>query len=90
MRILFLLPTILLSGCLATTPTPVKPVFPEALKDVMITCPELYLVPEDTTKLSETITIVTKNYGLYHECRVKVNTWIEWYIEQKKIYDEIK
>ena len=56
----------------------------------MIACPELYLVPEDTTKLSETLTVVTKNYGLYHECSAKVNTWIEWYIEQKKIYDEIK
>ena len=88
MRILFLLPAILLSGCLATVP--VKPVFPEALKEVMIACPELYLVPEDTTKLSETLSVVTKNYGLYHECSSKVNTWIEWYIEQKKIYDEIK
>lgn len=88
MRIFFLLPTILLSGCLATAP--VKPVFPEALKEVMIACPELYLVPEDTTKLSETLSVVTKNYGLYHKCSTKVNTWIEWYIEQKKIYNEIK
>lgn len=84
--LLILLPT-LLTGCMLTAP--VKPAFPESIDDVMITCPELYLTPEDTTKLSEVLIVVTKNYGLYHECSTKVNTWIEWYIEQKKIYNEI-
>lgn len=81
------LPTLLLSGCLST---PVKPIFPEAIKDLMVACPELQTVPTGTEKLSETLTVITKNYGQYHECKAKVDGWIEWYTEQKKIYNEIK
>lgn len=87
-KIALLIPVFFLSGCLATAP--VKPVFPEAIKDLMTTCPDLKLVPEGTDKLSDTVTVITKNYGQYHECKAKVDSWIEWYIEQKKIYDEIK
>lgn len=82
-----LLTLILLTGC---SSVPVKPIFPEPIEDIMIACPDLYLVPEDTIKLSETLLSVTKNYGLYHQCSAKVNTWIKWYVEQKKIYNEIK
>lgn len=79
---------VLISGC--ATKVPVKPKFPEPVPSLMEPCPELKQIPAETTKLSETLSVVTKNYGLYHECSAKVNTWIEWYIEQKKIYNEIK
>lgn len=81
---------LLLTGCLATTPVPVKPKFPDPVPKLLEECPELSLVPSGTEKLSETISIVSKNYGQYHECRAKINAWIEWYIDQKKIYDEVK
>jgi hypothetical protein len=79
---------VVLSGCATTVP--VKPKFPESVPGLMEPCPELKQIPAEITKLSETISIVTKNYGSYHECSAKVNTWIEWYVEQKKIYDKIK
>jgi len=79
---------VVLSGC--ATKVPVKPKFPESVPILMEPCPELKQIPAETTKLSETISIVTKNYGLYHECSAKVNSWVEWYVEQKKIYDKIK
>ena len=89
MKLLFLLPlTILLTGCLATVP--VKPKFPDPVPDLMKSCPDLKEVPAGTIKLSETITVITSNYGTYHECKAKVDSWIEWYNEQKKIYNEIK
>lgn len=81
--------SLLLSGCLAT-PVPIKPKFPEAIPKLLEECPELEVIPSGTEKLSETISIVSKNYGTYHVCRAKINAWIEWYNDQKKIYDEVK
>jgi len=86
-KLLLLLPVFLLCGCLTTTP--VKRNFPEVPKELMEACPDLKQV-QDTEKLSEVIKVVTDNYSDYHECRVKVDTWIEWYKTQKQIFDSVK
>lgn len=77
----------LLAGCQSV---PVMPEFPQAVDELKVACPDLQLVPPDTTKLSDTIAVIVSNYGKYHECRAKVDGWIEWYDDQKKIYDQIK
>jgi len=87
MRFLILLPVLLLVGCI--TPTPVKRNFPEVPKELMEACPDLKTV-ESTEKLSEVLKVVVDNYGQYHECKIKVDTWAEWYKTQKQIFDEIK
>lgn len=88
MRALFLIPfVIMLSGCL--TSTPVKRNFPEVPKELMEACPDLKLV-EPTEKLSDVLKVVTENYSQYHECRIKVDTWVEWYKTQKQIFDSVK
>ena len=87
MRIAILLLPLLLAGCL-TTPTIVT--FPEVPAELSIACPDLKLVEPGTTKLSEVVGIVAGNYGQYQECQIKVDTWIEWYNHQKKIFDNIK
>lgn len=74
-----------LVGCVA----PVKREFPKVPEPLMKQCPELIDVP-DTKKLSEVLTVVTKNYGQYNECSIKVDSWIEWYNQQKKIFDSVK
>lgn len=78
---------ILLTGCLAT---PVKRTFPEVPKELMEICPDLGMVPEGTTKLSEVMKVVTTNYSQYHECRIKNDMWIEWYKTQKSIFDSVQ
>ena len=78
---------ILLSGCLAT---PVKRTFPDVPKELMEICPDLSMVPEGTTKLSEVMKVVTTNYSQYHECRIKNDMWIEWYKTQKSIFDSVQ
>lgn len=85
--IVFFLVTVL-AGC--STTVPVKPKFPESVPTLMEPCPELKQTPVETTKLSEVISVVALNYGQYHLCKSKVEAWIEWYNEQKKIYKEIK
>jgi len=87
MRAVFLIPFIvLLTGCLTT---PVKRNFPEVPQELMEACPDLKLV-EPTEKLSDVLKVVTDNYGQYHECKIKVDTWVEWYKTQKQIFDSVK
>ena len=85
-KLLMILPVLLLAGCLTT---PVKRSFPDVPEELKVACPDLMLV-EPTTKLSEVVSIVTKNYGQYQECQIKVDTWIEWYKTQKEIFDSVK
>lgn len=86
-KLLVLIPLMfLLSGCLVT---PVKRNFPEVPKELMEACPDLKQT-EQTEKLSEVIRVVTENYSQYHECRIKVDTWVEWYKTQKDIFDSVK
>ncbi len=86
-RLLLLIPIVLLAGCLTTTP--VKRNFPEVPKEIMEVCPDLKTT-EQTEKLSEVLKVVVDNYGQYHECKIKVDTWIEWYKTQKQIFDSVK
>jgi hypothetical protein len=85
-RLLLLIPIVLLAGCLAT---PVKRNFPEVPKELMEACQDLKTV-EQTEKLSEVLKVVVDNYGQYHECKIKVDTWMEWYKTQKQIFDSVK
>lgn len=85
--ILILLSLALLTGC---STAPVKRNFPEAPKELLTQCPDLLLLPTDTDKLSTMLNTVAENYSLYHECRIKNDTWIEWYKTQKQIFDKVK
>jgi hypothetical protein len=86
MKILAIIPLVLLSACSAV---PVTATFPEAPPSLVKTCPELQRAPQ-TTKLSEMLLTITANYGLYHECQTKVDSWIDWYNKQRKIFNGLK
>jgi len=86
MKLLLIVPVLLLTGCLST---PVKRSFPEVPEELKVACPDLMMI-EPTTKLSEVVTVVTKNYGQYQECQIKVDTWIEWHKTQKQIFESVK
>ena len=86
-RLLALVPIILLTGCLNT---PVARHFPEVPEELKTACPSLEQVDPNTTKLSEVVRVVTDNYTQYHECRVKVDAWIQWYKTQQAIFDSVK
>lgn len=86
-KLLLILPVFLLAGCFTTVP--VKRNFPEVPQELMTACPELKQV-EKTEQLSKVITVVTENYGQYHECKLKVDLWAEWYRTQKQIFESVK
>jgi hypothetical protein len=66
------------------------PPWPDVPAELKVACPDLQLVQEDTTKLSDVITVVSSNYGQYKECKTKVDQWVEWYNTQQKIYETVK
>ena len=76
----------LLTGCVGS---PIKRTFPEAPKELLEKCPELSIVPQ-TDRFSVVLETVTENYSKYNECSVKVDAWIEWHKNQKKIFNEVK
>jgi hypothetical protein len=87
MKKLLLLP-LLLAGC-TTVPVAVK--FPDAPAVLMEKCPPLQIIEkEDSVSIIDITKNVTINYTTYHECGIKVETWIEWYKDQKKIFENIK
>jgi len=83
MKLLMLVPILLLSACVTSVPVTAK--FPEVPINLMETCPDLKK-SEQTEKLSDVLKVVVENYGQYHECRIKLDAWIEWYKSQKQIF----
>ena len=86
-RILIIVSALLLTACLST---PVKRTFPAIPEDLKTACPDLAQIDESTNKLSEVVKTVTVNYGQYHECKIRVDAWMEWYKTQKSIFEEVK
>ena len=88
-RLALLLPLVLLTGCLSKDPVPVKMKWPDVPSELLEACPDLKTVDQSTTKLSDVLDVVVDNYKQYHECRLKIDTWIEWYKTQKGIMDKL-
>jgi hypothetical protein len=82
----YLLLVLLLAGCSTTVPVVMK--FPDPPKYTE-KCPPLEQL-KDGAKLSDVATTVNDNYTLYYECAVKNDAWIEWYQEQKQIFESVK
>jgi hypothetical protein len=87
-RLLMLLPAVMLTGCLETLP--VKMNFPVVPEELAVACPDLQTLDPSTKKLSDVVSVVSKNYEQYQECQIKVDSWIQWYNTQKKIFGEVK
>lgn len=87
MKRIILITALVLSGCATSVPVAVK--FPDVPKDMLVACPDLSQIP-DTTKLSEVLPVVADNYGQYYTCKDNVDSWIEWYNTQQKIFNSIK
>ncbi len=85
MKKLVVLPLFLLAGC-SITAVPVTPKFPEAPATLQEKCAELKEATEGMS-LTEFTKVVIENYMLYHECKVKVEGWNDWYNKQKAIFE---
>ena len=86
MRYTLLFTVLLLTGCQTTVP--VKPSFPEAPEMLLRPCSNLNTIQSEEVKLSELLTVVTGNYKKYHSCADKVQSWQDWYNQQKQNFSD--
>lgn len=86
-NLLVLISLVMLSAC--STVTPVERKFPSVPSDLLEACPDLKQT-QPTDKLSDVLKVVVDNYGQYHECRIKLDAWIEWYNKQQEIFNSVK
>mgnify|MGYP000853030301 FL=1 len=88
MKNLILIPLlVILSGCATKVPVAMK--FPAVPESLLTTCKDLEQVKPSEEQLSEMLKVVVTNYGQHHECRAKVEAWIDWYKSQKEIHDSV-
>lgn len=88
MKYIILSLALIMTGC-ATKAVPMIVKFPQASTTLLEKCASLNTLPADS-KLSDVANIVTQNYALYHECAIKQDAWIDWYQQQKEIFDNVK
>jgi hypothetical protein len=79
-----------ITGCSVKKPVLMMPEFPAPIKELTEKCNELKLIEGDQVAITEMLKVIVHNYTLYHQCSLKVDGWNEWYVEQKKIYDDLR
>jgi len=77
---------LLLTGCASNKVVSVKQSWPDAPDEIMTSCNQLKELTDPTTLSNLTQTVAT-NYSEYFVCSLKVDTWIEWYKQQKDNYE---
>jgi len=87
-KLFFISSILLITGCSTTVPVTAK--FPDAPILILEKCSKLKTIEGDSVSIVDFTKTVTLNYTTYYECAVKNDSWIEWYYEQKKIFEEIK
>jgi hypothetical protein len=80
--------SLLISGCSTTVPVTAK--FPDSPDILQEKCASLKTIDGEKVSIVDLTKTVSINYQTYHECAIKVDSWIEWYNSQKKIFDSIK
>ena len=77
---------LLLVGCQSV---PTKRNFPEPPSDLIVSS-KLILLDSNTTKISDLLQSANQNYGSYYILKAKNDAWIEWYKQQKNIWNSVK
>ena len=85
MKLLNILLLTSLVGCATAVPVTVK--FPEVPERILVKCPQLEKLENDS-KLSDVSKTVAINYTTYYDCAVKHDAFVVWYKIQKGIFDK--
>ena len=86
MRIALLGLVLLLAAC--STAVPLTQSFPDVPVMLMEKCPELKTIPGEKVTIVEFTKTVSENYTTYYQCAGRTDAWIDWYDQQKKIWEE--
>ena len=88
MRIVLLGIVSLLTAC--STAVPLTQSFPQAPVILMEKCPELKIIVGEKVSIVDFTKTVSENYTTYYQCAGKNDAWIDWYNQQKKIWEQLQ
>ena len=86
--IIYILLAFLITAC--STVVPVTQSFPAAPAVLMEKCPELKTIQGERISIVDFTRTVSENYSTYHQCAGRTDAWIDWYGQQKKIWEQMK
>jgi hypothetical protein len=85
---IFIVLAFLITGC--STAVPLTASFPDAPSMLMEKCPSLKTIPGEKVTIIEFTKTVSENYTTYYQCAGRTEAWIDWYNQQKKIWEEVQ
>jgi hypothetical protein len=88
MRIVLLGIVSLLASC--STAVPLTQSFPQAPAMLMEKCPELKIIVGEKVTIVDFTKTVSENYTTYYQCAGRTDAWIDWYNQQKKIWEQLQ
>ena len=86
--VIFIVLAFLITAC--STAVPLTQNFPDAPDMLMEKCPPLKTIPGEKVSIVDFTKTVSENYTTYYQCAGRTEAWIDWYNQQKKIWDEVK
>jgi hypothetical protein len=78
----------LITAC--STAVPVTQSFPQAPAVLLEKCPELKTIQGEKITIIEFTRTISENYTTYYQCAGRTDAWIDWYVQQKKIWEQMK
>ena len=88
MRIALLGIVSLLTAC--STAVPLTQSFPQAPAVLMEKCPALKTIEGEKVSIVDFTRTVSENYTTYYQCSGRTDAWIDWYNQQKKIWEQLQ
>jgi hypothetical protein len=86
--VIFIVLAFLITAC--STVVPVTQNFPDAPAMLKEKCPELKTIQGEKISIVDFTRTVSENYTTYYQCAGRNDAWIDWYDQQKKIWEEVK
>jgi hypothetical protein len=86
--VIYILLAFLITAC--STAVPLTQSFPEAPAMLKEKCPELKTILGEKVTIIEFTKTVSENYTTYYQCAGRTDAWIDWYDQQKKIWEEMQ
>ena len=84
--VIFIVLAFLITAC--STAVPLTQSFPEAPVMLKEKCPPLKLIEGEKVSIVDFTKTVSENYTTYYQCAGRTDAWIDWYNQQKKIWED--
>ena len=86
--VIYIILAFLITAC--STAVPLTQNFPDAPDMLMEKCPELKTIAGERVSIVDFTRTVSENYTTYYQCAGRTDAWIDWYRQQKKIWEQTK